>query len=68
MCEPWWRAKATSLSRSVMSGMFFSVMGSSVSSVAQKMGSTEFLLPEGVMVPERGLPPWTMRSDMGDGG
>jgi hypothetical protein len=28
------------------------------------MGNTEFLLPEGVMVPERGLPPLTMRSDI----
>ena len=36
-----------------MPGTFFSVTGSSVSSVAQKIGSTEFLLPDGVMVPER---------------
>src|SRR5882724_11370522 len=47
-----------------MSGTFLSVTGSSVSSVAQKIGSTEFLLPDGVMVPERGLPPLTMRSDI----
>jgi hypothetical protein len=28
------------------------------------MGNTEFLLPEGVMVPERGWPPLTIRSDI----
>jgi hypothetical protein len=27
----------------------------------------EFLFPDGVMVPERGLPPLTMRSDIGRG-
>jgi hypothetical protein len=47
-----------------MSGTLSKVTGSSVSSVAQKMGRTEFLLPDGVMVPERGRPPWTMRSDI----
>ena len=65
MREPWAVRKATSLFRSVMSGTFRRVTGSSVSKVAQKIGNTEFLLPEGTMVPESGLPPCTMRSDMG---
>src|SRR5580658_7699972 len=64
IAEPWDSKNDTSLSRSVMSGTFVSVTGSSVSSVAQRMGSTEFLLPDGVMVPERGLPPLTTRSAM----
>jgi hypothetical protein len=40
--------------------------GSSVSSVAHRMGRTEFLLPDGVMVPLRGLPPLMMRSATGE--
>ena len=35
-----------------------------VSKVAQTMGRAEFLLPEGTMVPESGLPPVTIRSAM----
>src|SRR5476651_447119 len=68
MREPWARKKATSLSRSVMAGTFRIVTGSSVSSVAQKIGRMEFLFPDGVTVPERGLPPLTMRSAMVGGG
>src|ERR1700679_774307 len=64
MTEPCDVKKDTSLSRSVMSGTFLSVTSSSVSSVAQRIGSAEFLLPEGVMVPERGFPPLTTRSAM----
>ena len=55
--EPCSVKKVTSFSTSVMLGTLRSVTGSSVSSVAQRSGSTEFLLPEGVMVPLRGLPP-----------
>src|ERR1700677_2829020 len=62
--EPCDRRNDTSLSRSVMSGTFVRVTVSSVSRVAQRMGRTEFLLPEGVTVPERGLPPLTTRSAM----
>ena len=62
MREPCSWKNVTSFSTSVISGTFSSATGSSVSRVAHKMGRTEFLLPEGVMVPERGLPPLTMRS------
>jgi hypothetical protein len=62
MTEPCSEKKVTSLSTSVMAGTLSSRTGASVSSVAQRMGSAEFLLPDGVMVPERGLPPLTMRS------
>ena len=64
MEDPCWEKNLTSLFRSVMSGTLRKVTGSLVNRVAQKTGRTAFLLPEGVMVPERGLPPWTMRSDI----
>ena len=64
MREPCSVKKFTSFSTSVMFGTWRSVTGASVRSVAHRMGSTEFLLPEGVMVPLRGLPPWMMRSAM----
>ena len=41
--------------------------GASVSSVAHRIGRVEFLLPDGVIVPESGLPPLTMRSAMQKG-
>ena len=62
--EPCDSKNDTSLSRSVMSGTFVRETGSSVRSVAHRMGSAEFLLPDGVTVPERGLPPITTRSAM----
>ena len=62
--EPCSWKNRTSFSTSVIAGTFSSVTGSSVSSVAHRIGSIEFLLPEGRMVPERGLPPLTIRSAM----
>src|SRR4051794_833854 len=62
MREPCSWKKVTSFSTSVMAGTFCSVTGSSVRSDAQRIGRTEFLLPEGVMVPVSGLPPVTTRS------
>ncbi len=47
-----------------MSGTFVSVTGPSARSVAQRIGSTEFLLPDGVTDPARGMPPLTTRSAM----
>ena len=47
-----------------ISGTFVRVTNSSVSRVAQRIGSTEFLFPEGVMVPQSGLPPCTIKSAM----
>jgi hypothetical protein len=64
MTEPCSEKKVTSFSTSVMCGTLRRTTLASVSSVAQRMGRTEFLLPDGVMVPLRGLPPWMMRSDM----
>ena len=55
--EPCSEKKLTSFSTSVIFGTFRSVTGASVRSVAQRTGRTEFLLPDGVMVPLRGLPP-----------
>ncbi|MNJ77383.1 hypothetical protein D3C77_748720 [compost metagenome] len=51
-----------------MSGTPCSGKGWSVKSVAHRMGSTAFLLAEGMMRPRRGVPPWTMRLDMGSTG
>src|SRR4051812_21632120 len=68
MTEPCSMKKLTSFSTSVMFGTFSNVTLASVSSVAHRMGSTEFLLPEGVIVPLRGLPPWMMRSAILDVG
>ena len=64
MREPCATKNSTSFSRSVMSGTFSRRTGSPASSVAHRMGSAAFLLPDGVMVPERGVPPLTMRSAM----
>ena len=47
-----------------MAGTFNRRTGSPASSVAHRMGSAEFLLPDGMIVPESGLPPLTMRSAM----
>ena len=55
MREPWSTKKPTSFSTSVILGTLSSVTLSSVSSVAQRMGRMEFLLPEGVMVPPQGV-------------
>ena len=53
---------------SVISGMPRRRTGSVVSSVAHRMGRTAFLFAEGTRRPRKGVPPWTMRSDMGDEG
>jgi hypothetical protein len=53
------------LRTSVISGMPTRRTGSRVSSVAHRMGSTAFLLAEGVMRPVSGVPPCTMRLAMG---
>ena len=45
----------------VMSGTPRNVTGSSVSSVAHRIGSTAFLLAEGTIRPLSGLPPRTIR-------
>ena len=49
---------------SPMLGRLCSVTGSSVSSVAARIGKAAFLLPLGVMVPHRGTPPWMMNCSM----
>ena len=53
------RNTARILRTSVMSGTPRSVTGSRVSSVAERIGSTAFLLAEGVIRPLKGRPPWT---------
>ena len=55
---------STSFSRSVISGTFNRRTGSPASKVAQRIGSAEFLFPDGTMVPDSGLPPLMMRSAM----
>ena len=59
--EPSPRKKSTILFTSVMSGAFRTVIVSSVRSVAHNIGSTAFLLPEGVTAPDSALPPRTRR-------
>jgi len=59
--EPRWVRISTSRETSVMSGTFFKVTGLSKSRVAGMRARTEFLEPEGLMVPERTWPPWILR-------
>src|SRR5947208_3247038 len=54
------RTSSTSVSVSRIRGTFSSVTGCSVSSAAAMIGSAEFLLPEGSIVPASRWPPSTM--------
>ena len=54
------RISSTSVSVSRMRGTFSSVTGCSVSRAAAMIGSAEFLLPDGSMVPASRWPPSTM--------
>src|SRR5882724_2836849 len=54
------RTSSTSVSVSRIRGTFSSVTGCSVSNAAAMIGSAEFLLPDGSMVPANRWPPSTM--------
>jgi hypothetical protein len=54
------RISSTSVSVSRMRGTFSSVTGCSVSKAAAMIGSAEFLLPDGSIVPASRWPPSTM--------
>jgi len=54
------RINSTSVSVSRMRGTFSSVTGCSVSKAAAMIGSAEFLLPDGSIVPASRWPPSTM--------
>ena len=49
---------------SLISGTFVKVISWSVRRVAHSIGKTAFLFPDGLMVPEIGLPPRISKSDM----
>ncbi len=54
------RTSSTNVSVSRMRGTLSRVTGCSVSSAAAMIGSAEFLLPDGAIVPERRWPPSTI--------